>query len=287
MRIGTRASALALAQARSVASLLGDGHELVPITTSGDRGERGGDKSRWVLELENALVRGDIDLAVHSAKDVPGRLADGLELLGAPAREPAEDVLCGCAALAELAPGARVGTSSLRRVAQLRAEREDLDVVALRGNVDTRLRRLQEGAVDAIVLARAGLRRLGLEDRAGGALGFVPAPGQGTLALQGRAADDAARFAVARVSHATTMTCLRAERALARALEASCETPLGAHACETPAGELRLRAWIGLPDGSEWIYDELAGARLEPEALGAALGERMLSAGAAELLARA
>src|SRR5437868_5242462 len=126
MRLGTRRSALALAQAELIAGLLGD-CEVVPIVTSGDRGAAGEDKSRWVRELEQALVRGEVDLAVHSAKDVPGELPAGLELLGAPARAPAEDVLCGAAGLEQLPPGARVGTSSIRRVAQLRAARVDLD----------------------------------------------------------------------------------------------------------------------------------------------------------------
>src|ERR1035437_1129295 len=171
MRIGTRGSALALAQAEHVSTLLG-GCELVRITTSGDRGAGEQDKSRWVVELEDALAGGEIDLAVHSAKDVPGELAEGLALLGAPARAAAEDVLCGAADLEDLAPGARVGTSSVRRLAQLRSAREDLDVVPVRGNVDTRLRKLaeQQDGLAAIVLARAGLQRLGRTAEAGAVL---------------------------------------------------------------------------------------------------------------------
>jgi hydroxymethylbilane synthase len=291
MRLGTRGSALALAQATAVANLLAPTHpaDVVPITTSGDRGQRGGDKSRWVAELEDALARGEIDLAVHSAKDLPGELADGLELLGAPARASPEDVLCGAGSIEQLPAGAVVGTSSVRRLAQLRAAREDLNVVAMRGNVDTRLRRLEEGAggLDAIVLARAGLERLGLVDRAGCSLAFVPAPGQGALALEGRRGDDAARDACGRITDLAASACLLAERALARSLEASCDTPLGAHAVTTSAGELLLRAWVGLPDGSEWICDELAGAREDPEGLGAALAERLRAVGASELLAQA
>ena len=193
MRIGTRGSALALAQTQFVARLLG-GAEVVTIATSGEaRGARYSDKSRWVLELERALSAREIDLAVHSAKDVPGELADGLALLGAPPRAAAEDVLCGGSGPEQLAPGARVGTSSLRRAAQLRALREDLEVVPVRGNVDTRLRKLGEGDLDALVLARAGLVRLGREAEAGAVLDparFVPSPGQGTLALEGRADDE-------------------------------------------------------------------------------------------------
>ena len=288
MRIGTRRSALALAQAELVAGMLG-GAEIVPIVTGGDRGTGAGDKSRWVAELEEALLEGRVDLAVHSAKDLPGEPAPGLELLGAPARAAAEDVLCGSPDLAQLAGGARVGTSSLRRLAQLRAARGDLEVVALRGNVDTRLARLAEGAdgLAAIVLARAGLQRLGRAGEAGGVLDparFVPAPGQGTLALQGRADDEACRAAVAAVTDQATFACLRAERALARELGADCDTPLGAHAIPQEMAGLVMRAWVGLPDGSVWAADELAGERSDPEGLGRAVAERLRAVGADELL---
>jgi hydroxymethylbilane synthase len=291
MRIGTRASALALAQADHVATLLG-GCELVKITTSGDRGAGEQDKSRWVVELEDALAAGEIDLAVHSAKDVPGELAGGLALLGAPARAPAEDVLCGAAELDELPAGARVGTSSIRRLAQLRSAREDLDVIPLRGNVDTRLRKLAEPreGLAAIVLARAGLQRLGRAAEAGGVLDperFVPAPGQGALALEGRAGDERTRAAVTAITDEAALACLLAERALARELGASCHTPLGAHALPGAEGGMLLRAWVGLPDGSQWIADELGGALAEPEALGAEVAGRMSAAGARELLGRA
>src|SRR3954449_3817731 len=187
LRVGTRGSALALAQSTPVAEALGA--ELVPVRTTGDRGAGVGDKARWVKELEAALLSGEIDLAVHSAKDVPGELPDGLSIVAAPARGPSEDALCGAPSLAALPPGARVGTSSLRRAAQLRAARDDLDVQEVRGNVDTRLRKLAEGEQDALVLARAGLARLGRDEPAA-PLDWVPAPGQGTLALEGRAGDD-------------------------------------------------------------------------------------------------
>ena len=193
MRLATRRSALALAQAEQVAGLLG-GAEIVPITTSGDRGAGAQDKSRWVAELEDALLSGEVDLAVHSAKDVPGELAEGLSLLGAPPRAAASDVICGAPGLDALGEGARVGTSSLRRAAQLRAARPDLDVVAMRGNVDTRLRKLADPGegLQAIVLARAGLERLGRDSEIGGELDlerFVPAPGQGVIVLEGRAGE--------------------------------------------------------------------------------------------------
>jgi hydroxymethylbilane synthase len=284
MRLGTRGSALAVAQAKLVLGLLGDG-EIVPIVTRGDRQQasederalRAEDKSRWVGELESALARGEVDVAVHSAKDLPGELADGLVLAGAPQRAGAEDALCGCASLEELPAGARVGTSSVRRAAQLRAARADLQVVPMRGNVDTRLRKLERGEFDAIVLARAGLQRLDREDAVGTVLDpahFVPAPGQGTLALEARADDARVQDALAEIVDADAFTCLLAERTLARELDADCYTPLGAHA--TPwDGRLRLRAWLGLADGSAWTSDELIGAADNPEALGRVLAARI------------
>jgi len=286
MRIGTRSSALAMTQARAVVKLLGAG-QVVTITTSGDRGvDSGSDKSRWVDAIEAALLAGEIDLAVHSAKDLPGELAAGLELLGAPTRAAVQDVLCGCQSLEELPGGARVGTGSMRRAAQLRAAREDLEVVPVSGNVDTRLRKLGDGACDALVLARAGLERLGLERAVGCVLDperFPPSPGQGALALQGRAADARASAAAAGITDEDTLACLLAERALASALGASCHTPLGALALPI-GGRLELRAWVGLPDGSAWISDRLTGAQDDPPALGRAVAQRMLRAGAQRLL---
>ena len=190
IRLGTRGSALALAQARWVAERLPGEVELVPITTSGDAHQP--DKSRFVKEIEEALLAGEVDLAVHSAKDVPSELPDGLAIVGVPERADARDALCGAASLDELAEGAAVGTASLRRRAALLARRPDLDVRELRGNVDTRLRRLEEGHFDAIVLACAGLERLGRSD-AGTPIDaehVVPAPGQGCLVLEARAGHD-------------------------------------------------------------------------------------------------
>jgi hydroxymethylbilane synthase len=312
MRLGTRASALALAQAQLVAESIEAVHgagavEIIPIVTRGDResaaaadtaGELTGDgapgepppgedKSRWVSELERALVQGEVDLAVHSAKDVPGELGPGLALLAAPPRAAAADVLCGVASLDALAPGARVGTSSVRRIAQLRAARADLEFVAMHGNVDTRLRKLEQRDFDAIVLAQAGLQRLGREHAVGAVLDparFVPAPGQGTLALEGRDDDASVRGIVASIGDADALRCLLAERALALVLEASCETPLGAHASIEGDGQLRLRSWIGLPDGSSWIGDELRGEASAPQALATAMAARLDLAGGRELL---
>jgi hydroxymethylbilane synthase len=300
MRLGTRRSALALTQAEQVAAMLreaGEQVEIVPLSTSGDRDAPltlpppASDKARWVDALEEALHEGHVDIAVHSAKDVPGELRAGLALLSAPPRAAAEDVLCGASGVAELEAGARVGTSSLRRLAQLRAAREDLDVVGLRGNVDTRLRRLREGheGVTALVLARAGLERLGRVEEITGVLDperFVPAPGQGAIVLEGRVEDADARRAATAIGDRDALTCLLAERALARALGASCHTPLGAHA--SLSGEaLRMRAWVGLPDGSEWIADEALGEAAEPDALGEIGAQRLAAVGARELLARA
>ena len=284
MRLATRGSALALAQARHVAGLLGGDVEIVTITTQGDRRPAVRDKREWVSALEEALLRGEADLAVHSAKDVPVQVADGCALVGAPARADPRDALCGASSLDSLAQGARVGTSSLRREAGLRALRPDLDVLELRGNVDTRLRKLAEGGYDAIVLALAGLQRLGRADEAGGVLDeLVPAAGQGVLALEARADDEDARAAAQRVTDDEALACLRCERALVAALEADCRTPVGAWAARDDGG-LRLRAFVGRPDGSAWVRDELSGR--EPEALGAEVGRRLLSAGAAEVLDR-
>jgi hydroxymethylbilane synthase len=286
MRLGTRRSALALAQAELVAELLG-GAEIVPLVTGGDAGAGPQDKSRWVDELERALLDGRVDLAVHSAKDLPTELAPGLALLGVPSRAGAEDALCGTGDLDALAPGARVGTSSLRRIAQLRSARADLEVVPLRGNVDTRLTKLHDEQLDAIVLARAGLQRLGREAEAGALLDparFVPAPGQGALALEGRAGDEAAGEAAAGLTDRPALAALLAERALARELGADCHTPLGAHARASADGALQLRGWVGLPDGSAWAGDEQEGEHNRPEELGARVAARLRAVGAAELL---
>ena len=284
MRIGTRGSALALAQARWVADRLGADAEIVTITTAGDRGMQIGDKSRWISALERALLEERIDVAVHSAKDVPTQLPGGLELVAIPERADPRDAICGARSLAQLPAGARVGTSSLRRVAQIRAERDDLEVLGVRGNVDTRLRKLSEGQFDAIVLALAGLERLGRADEAGGLLDeLVPAAGQGALAIEGRAGVLPADL-LTPVSDPEATARVMAERELVSALDASCNTPVGAHARLLGDGALELVAWVGLPDGSEWIRDSQTG---EAGGLGQAVAQRLLSAGAGELLRRA
>ena len=271
MRIGTRGSALALAQSRPIADALGG--ELVVITTTGDRDRAAGDKGRWVGELERALLEGEIDVAVHSAKDVPAELAQGTRLLASPPRADPRDALCGAPSLDALPEGARVGTASLRREAQLRALRPDLEVLELRGNVDTRLRRLADGDFDAIVLAQAGLERLGRGAEGAPLDELVPAAGQGILALQARddlpvpGADDAATAA------------LSCERAFVAALGADCDTPVGGLYADGT-----LTAFVGRPDGSAWLRDNLEGS--DPFRLGEEVAKRMLASGADEVLGR-
>jgi len=283
MRIATRGSALALAQARSVAALLGGEAELVEVVTSGDRRRAVADKREWVAEIEDALAAGRADLAVHSAKDVPAELPEGFAVAGAPPRAAPWDALCGAPSLDALPAGARVGTSSLRRMAALRAARPDLELVPVRGNVDTRLRKLADGEVDALVLALAGLERLGRTDAVGCVLAdeIVPAAGQGTLLLEARLDDGEAREAAAGITDHDTLRALTCERALVRALGADCHTPVGAHAAVEGEG-LRLRAFVGRVDGSAWVRDEMSGP--DPETLGCEVARRLLAAGARELL---
>jgi hydroxymethylbilane synthase len=285
IRLGTRASALALAQARFVAERLPGEVRLVTITTSGDRGSRD-DKSRFVKEIEEALLGREVDLGVHSAKDVPGELPEGLSIVGVPARADPRDALCGAESLRALSMGAAVGTASVRRRAQLLALRPDLEVRELRGNVDTRLRRLCEGDFDAIVLARAGLVRLARGDEGAVLADLVPAPGQGCLVLEARSDDTAARDAAASLTDDAALVALTAERALVTALEATCHTPIGAYARRAD-GALRLTAFVGLPDGSHWIRDELDGDPGDPAALGRDVARRLEGAGARDLLAEA
>ena len=283
MRLGTRSSALALAQATGVAEALGDA-ELVPVKTAD--GEVG-DKSRFVRGVERAILDGDVELGVHSAKDLPGELAGGLALVGVPAREDPADVYVGAAgSLAELPAGARVGTASLRRRSQLLSLRPDLELSALRGNVDTRLARLAEGDLDGIVLAYAGLARLGRADELSFRFAIdelCPAPGQGCIALEGRDSDTSSAAAAGAITDRRALIELTAERAAVRMLEASCNTPVGICA-RLAADTLVVGGYAGLPDGEEWVRDELAGDPEQPAAVGEALAERMLAAGAREIL---
>jgi len=288
VKLGTRGSALALAQAGTVAAAI-EGCELETITTSGDRGfDPSDDKERWVRELDAALVDGRVALAVHSAKDLPAKLEQGIVIAATPVRANPFDVLCGAESLADLPQGARVGTSSVRRSAQLLALRDDLQISELHGNVDTRLAALEGDEYEAIVIAMAGLERLGRADRAGSLLDqMIPAAGQGTLAITARAGDAESIALAFALDDAATHRCLAAERALIDVLEADCHTPVGAHA--TISGEaMTLAAFVGRTDGSAWLRDELtiSGSASTPEELGREVGSRMLASGANEVLGR-
>lgn len=296
LRIGTRGSALALAQSGlvrdAIAARCGLAAQLVPIRTSGDRirdrplADVGG-KGLFVKEIEEALLAARIDCAVHSMKDMPASLPPGLEIGVIPPREDPRDVSVtrDGRALEDLPTGARVGTSSLRRAALVRALRPDLEVVPLRGNVDTRLRRLEEGLVDCVLLAAAGLNRLGL---APSGLRFcdpevmVPAVGQGALAVETRASDTlTSKLKV--LDHAETRAAVTAERAFLQRVGGSCFTPLGAHA--TVCGDsLRLLAFIASPDGERMVRGEESGTTGEAAAIGARLADRLLKSGGSEIL---
>lgn len=287
IRIATRGSALAVAQAGQVAEMLG-GAELVEVSSDGGVG----DKARFVRAVERALLDGDAEVGVHSAKDVPAELTEGLELAAVPPRADPADVWVGeAASLAEVQEGSRVGTASLRRRAQLLASRPDLEVRELHGNVDTRLERLGGGDLDAVVLARAGLERLGRVAEAAFALPedvMTPAAGQGSLLLQIRAGDEEALRAVEPITDGPALRELTAERAVVALLGATCNSPLGVRAAvDLASGRMRLDAFVGLADGSEWLRDSLDGDSGEPTLLGAQLAQRLLAAGAREILDRA
>jgi hydroxymethylbilane synthase len=285
VRIATRGSTLALTQARWVAERLG-GAELVEASSDGEPG----DKSRFVRGVERALLEGRAEVGVHSAKDLPGAMPEGLEIAAVPVREDPADVWIGPGgSLDEVPEGARVGTASLRRRAQLLALRPDLRIEELHGNVDTRLRKLAEGDLDAIVLAAAGLRRLGREAEIGFAIPvdrMVPASGQGALAIQVRSGDEGTGDRVAAVNDLTAMRELTAERTVVALLEATCNSPLGVHA-RVDGDRLEIDAFVGLPDGSEWLRDRFEASAEEPSLGGAELAQRLLGAGAREILDRA
>ena len=275
LRLATRGSALALAQAEWVAGLLG-GAELVEVSSDGEPG----DKGRFVRGVEAALLAGEADIGVHSAKDVPAEMPDGLAIAAVPAREDPADVWVGAGgSLDEVAEGARVGTASLRRRAQLLAARPDLEVGELHGNVDTRLRRLADGELDGIVLAAAGLRRLGRSGR-----GLVRDPGRGDDpgGRPGRPDPPGARRTTTTrssrrraVGDERALLELTAERAVVSLLDATCASPIGVHA--TLDGErIAVEAFVGLPDGSEWIRDRIELEVEQPAAAGALLAERLL-----------
>lgn len=299
LRIATRRSELALWQARHVRDRLLALHpqlavELLPMSTRGDRiidrplAAIGG-KGLFLKELESALRDGDADCAVHSMKDVPAELPDGFALpVVLPAASPFDAFVCNrWDSLNELPQGARLGTSSLRRAAQIKHARPDLEIASLRGNVGTRLAKLDSGEFDAIVLACAGLVRLGLQDRIREALPptvCLPAIGQGVMGVEIRAGDSRTENLLAALDDGATHTRVRAERAVNARLAGSCHLPIAAYA-ELVGARLRLRACVGAPDGSELVADEDEGDANAPEALGTALAERLLAGGADRILA--
>ena len=247
--------------------------------------KRPGLKGVFTKEIEEALLDGRIDLAVHSLKDLPTELPAGLRLGAVPEREDPRDALVG-KRLADLAPGDRVGTSSLRRAAQLKALRPGLEILDVRGNVETRLRKLDEGRYDAILLACAGLRRLGLAERITEALEphvMAPAIGQGALGIEIREDDADVAELLARLEHAETRRAVEAERALLDALGGGCQVPLGGHAV-VERESLRLTAAVAAPDGSTLIRETITGDAAKPPALGRSLAETLLALGAAELI---
>ncbi len=296
--IGTRGSKLALWQAEWVHARL---RELEPalavalkrIKTTGDKildtplAAIGG-KGLFIKEIEDALLRGEIDLAVHSMKDVPTHLPAGLEILAIPEREDPRDVLITLkkVSLARLVPGSRIGTSSLRRQAQLLHYRPDLSIQILRGNLDTRLRKLEAGEYDGIILAAAGITRLGWSERVTEYLSpdvCLPAIGQGALALEGRADDGFVREVVARLDHHPTRTAVTAERALLERLEGGCQVPIAAHAAITN-GTVTLNALIAGVNGRRLVRDSLQGPMRDAHRLGVQLAERLLAHGGDEIL---
>ena len=299
IRIATRKSPLALWQAHFVQSRLQQLYpqlrvELLPMSTKGDKIldsplAKVGGKGLFVKELEQAILAGDADIAVHSMKDVPVEFPEGLGLTIICERDDPRDafVSTGFASIAELPAGSRVGTSSLRRQCQLRAQRPDLQVIDLRGNVNSRLAKLDAGEYDAILLAAAGLRRLGLHERISALLPAelsLPANGQGAVGIECRLDDNALLSLLAPLEHPQTRQRVLAERAMNRALQGGCQVPIGAYA-ELDGDTLWLRGLVGFPDGSRILRAELRGTASEPEALGQALAEQLLTQGAAELLA--
>jgi hydroxymethylbilane synthase len=297
--IATRESALALWQARHIQGLLtarwpGLRVELLGMTTEGDRRldvslAKVGGKGLFVKELEEALAAGRADIAVHSVKDVPMVLPEGYRLAATAKRDDPRDAFVSNrhADLSALPEHARVGTSSLRRECQLRARYPRLDIQPLRGNVPTRLKKLDDGQYDAVILAAAGLKRLGLADRITRVLPpseCLPAPGQGALGIECLAARTDLTDLLAPLDDAATASCVAAERAFSRALSGSCNVPLGAYA-ELEGDRLRLRGFVGAPDGSRTVSGEHAGPAGDAETIGLELASQLESRGAADILA--
>jgi hydroxymethylbilane synthase len=295
--IATRQSSLALWQAEHVKQRLEKAHpgmavELLPMTTRGDqlldqRLDTVGGKGLFIKELENALLDGRAELAVHSMKDVPAGMPEGFEIAAILDREDPRDAFLSnqYASLAELKPGAVLGTSSLRRAAQIRQRHPGIEIKLLRGNVETRVAKLDRGEYDAIVLAVAGLVRLGLAARIRERLApdaSLPAPGQGAIGIECLSKRADVRSLIAPLAHPATAACVRAERAVSLGLGGSCSLPLGAYA-ESAGGKIRLRALVAAEDGSRVVHAEATGD--DPETLGAIVVAQLRAAGAAQILA--
>ncbi len=298
LRLGTRGSRLALWQAEYVKGLIeglpgGPRIEVITISTEGDRildvplSQLGG-QAFFTKEIENALLDGQVDFAVHSMKDLATIMPDGLVLAAAPEREDPRDVILSAtgAGLEDLPAGARVGTSSLRRRAFLACRRPDLEIADLRGNVPTRLAKLRGGEYDAILLAAAGVKRLGFESEISAYLEpelFSPAAGQGALAVQARSDDDATRRWLENLDHAPTNAATTAERAYLRRVEGGCQVPTGALA--TVVGrELELTAMVSSLDGRRVVQGSIGGIATKAEEIGISLAERLLADGGEEIL---
>ena len=299
LRLGSRGSHLALFQARLVAERVqaagGPACEIVVIKTSGDRlqelplSDIGG-KRVFVKEIEDALISGDIDLAVHSSKDMPAVLPDGLDIGAVLEREDARDVLVLPKKASEPSGNPRIGTGSVRRIAQLRKRFPHADFLNVRGNLDTRLRKLDAGEYDLLVLASAGLRRLGFGARISVSVAIeecVPAPGQGIIAIEIRANDTTARQAVARVNNETAAQSLEAERALVTALGGGCQMPIGAIAVPVGESALEMHAVVASLDGARIIRYKETGTRAGAAALGRKVADELLNRGAADILKEA
>ena len=294
LRIGSRGSQLALWQANHIAALLrGQGHEveIEVIKTTGDKIldvalAKVGTKGMFTKEIEDALAEGRVDLAVHSLKDLPTELSDGFELAAIPPREDARDAFVSTKfqSMNELPKGAKVGTSSLRREAQLRAVRPDLAIASLRGNVDTRLRKLEQGEFDAIILAAAGLKRLGRADAIRTTLSveeMCPAAGQGALGIEIRKGDSATIACLKFLDDSAARAATRCERALLNGLGGGCQVPIGAYA-QIVDGKLWLTAIVASPDGKQELRQHRSGD--DPERLGAEVAHDLLQMGADHIL---
>lgn len=285
LRIGTRGSPLALAQATTVRDLLAAAHpqapaaEIVVIQTTGDvitdrpLADAGG-KGLFTKEIDRALLAEEVDIAVHSAKDVETWLPEGITIAATPEREDPRDALIGADSIAALPAGARIGTASQRRQAQLLAHRPDLDVTLFRGNVQTRLRKLEAGEADATLLALAGLNRLGRADVADAILEpeeMLPAAGQGVIAIACRTGNRAAAEALMPLNNPETLACLQAERAMLDALDGTCRTPIGGLA-RMQGDQILLQGLVAWPDGSRLVRHQMTGPSGDPVALGKAVG---------------